>query len=139
MRTLAGHRTIIVGTAVLSGVPTAYAAPSPRGAPGRTMPSAASAQAGANPPGAAQPIRTIAAASPPPVVRAALVVMGGPVRPTWIATDRGIYDRTASPSACCPSPARARPPTRYGPTRAISWGCLPQRSLVQASGALTSY
>jgi NitT/TauT family transport system substrate-binding protein len=75
MRTVADYR-ISIALVVLLGLVAACAVPSPRGAPSGT------AAAGAEVP-----------QGPPAPVRAAFVVMGSPVLPSWIAQDRGINER----------------------------------------------
>jgi NitT/TauT family transport system substrate-binding protein len=67
---------------VLIGLLVACAAPTPRAAP-----------SGAAPAGAAQPAASAEAAGPPAAVRAAFVVMGSAVLPSWIAADQAIYPR----------------------------------------------
>ncbi len=70
-----------IGSIVLIGLLAACAAPSPRTAPAGTAPRPASTEASAPTQG------------PPATVRVAFVVMGSAVLPTWIAADRGIFER----------------------------------------------
>jgi NitT/TauT family transport system substrate-binding protein len=93
MRTVAVHRTII-GIVVLIGLLVACAAPRYQGASTGAVPGAASTPAGAASPGAQQPASSVVVKQGPPApVRAAFVVMGSAVLPSWIAADRGIYER----------------------------------------------
>src|SRR5438067_1573119 len=86
MRTEADYR-IRIALVVLLGLVAACAAPSSRGAPSGAAPGAAGAGEEPAVSGAEVP------PGPPATVRAAFVVMGSPVLPSWIAVDRGINKR----------------------------------------------
>jgi NitT/TauT family transport system substrate-binding protein len=82
MRVVAEHRSRVVVIAIVGLVLAACAAPGPGAAraPGGDQ----GTQAAGGP---------SAPAGPPAKVRAAFVVIGGPVLPNWIAKDTGIYER----------------------------------------------